>query len=182
MCNFGQPLLSSSGLSRIPGMGWDGMGYDGMLHTGGFGAGREGGGSLGSHQGVTALPPQGVQGCWAPPRAAVTLPVASAPLSACDVQLGFALTWLEGALSTPKRAAPQAVKSSWLLGAPRPLSKGHLSLVKQYTQLMWGWGKVSPADWEGHERDDRGWDGGMLLPPCSFQHTTSNLTCSRARS
>lgn len=40
-------------------MGW-------MLLAGGLGAGREGGGSLGSHQGVTALPPQGVQGCWVP--------------------------------------------------------------------------------------------------------------------
>lgn len=37
--------------------------WDGMLHTSGLGAGREGGGSLGSHQGVTALPSQG---CWAP--------------------------------------------------------------------------------------------------------------------
>lgn len=104
-----------------------------MLHTGGLGVGREGGGSLGSHQGVTALPSQGVQGCWAPSKSCCDPALVSASLSACDVQFGIAPTWLEGALSTPKRAVPKAVRSSWLLGAPRPLSKGHLSLVNQYT-------------------------------------------------
>lgn len=81
----------------------------------------------------------------------MTPPVVSAPPSACDGQLGIAPTWLEGALSTSKTAAPQAVSSSWLLGAPRPLSTGHLTLVNQHTKLMWGQGKVSPGDWGGHD-------------------------------
>lgn len=162
MCNLRQPLLSILGLSRIPGMGWDVAHQWSWCWQGGR---RElevtPGGSEPSH-------PRGCRTAGSPPRAAVTLPVTSAPLSTRDVQLGIVPTWPGGALSTSKRAAPHAVRSSWLLGAPRPLSKGYLSLVNQHTQLMWGWGKVSPGDWVGHDQDARGWMVGCSSFPALF--------------
>lgn len=177
MCNSGQLLLSSLGLSR------DGMGC--CMPVVLVLAGREEG-AWGHTRGSLLSHPRGCRAAGPPPRAAVTLSVVLAPLIpsgislACDGQFGIAFTWREGALSSPKRAAPEAVRSSWLLGAPRPLSKGHVNLDNQHTQLMWGWGKVSSGHWGGHDGDAGGWDGGMQLPPCSFQHTTRNLTCSRA--
>lgn len=102
-----------------------------MVHPGGgLGAGREeGGGSLGLCLCVTDLPSQGVQGWWDPQSRSETRCIAPSlrQLRCLVHSLAIAPTWLQGALSTPKKCWPLGnwqLLAAGGLGGAGPLSRG----------------------------------------------------------
>lgn len=185
MCNFGQRLFSSPGLRGTQGLGCCTLGGVSVL------AGRREEGAWGHTSRSLTSPPGGCR-AGGPPGDAVT-PSALSPASGVSPEslrqwrclvhsLTIAPAWVQGPLSTPKKVlAPGQLAAP---GCRRP--RGRRATVPGDTspwitlQEMQDQGEVAPGDRGRHNWDAVGVDAGMLLPPCSLQHTTYNLTCSRA--
>ena len=173
MCNFGQHLLSSPGLSGTQGLGCCTRQVSVL-------AGRREEGAWGRASGSLPACPRGCRAsgplwsrcetwCMAPSQRCQ--PQEPLPAAMPGAQLGHCTHMAPGGSACPKRAGPQAACSSWLPGAPGAQGhcpRGHLALDNRRSQVMWNQGEVSPGDQGGHNRHAGDLDAGMLLPPRSF--------------
>lgn len=182
MNNFGQRLLRSLGLSGTRGLGCCTPGGVSVL----AGRSEEGawgraGGSLTSHPGGCRAggPPRSHWETRCIPPSQHCQPQEPPPAAMPGAQLGHCTHMaLRGSQHPQKVLAPGQLAAP---GCRRP--QGRRATIPGDTSpwiTLQDQGKVSPGDRGGHNRDAGGVDAGILLPPCSFQHTTDNLTCSRA--